>query len=148
MGFRKNIQEDPVKAHKRQAFWRIYLPLGVILLVMLAIGFFFTFDSISGGSLSTTWSSIALILLIGPFVMVGIITLVILVLSVIGLDKANKVITPKLRGFRVNLLRINTKAQGYADRLVSPIITGRSLVSGFISFLNLVFLQPKIRRNK
>ena len=147
MESKNNIQKDPIKAHQQQTFWFIYLPLILIVLIVVAIGLFFILNSTSGGSL-TTWSSIAVILLITPFVFIGTITLVILILSVIGMVKANKAVPPRLRSFRTILLHLNTKAREYANRSASPIINGRSIISGFNAFLNLALFHNKNRRNR
>ncbi len=148
MDLRKEVQKDPVTKHKQQSLWLIYLPLALIALVVGAIGLYFILNSTSGGSLTITWSSIALIFLIGPIAFSGIITLVILILAVIGLEKTSKAVTPRLRAFRINLLRINTQARAYANKSVSPLITGRSFISGFNALLNFGLRQNKNRRKK
>ena len=129
MDTNNKVSIDPEKLHRRQSMAWIYLPLGLICLLVLGVGVFITLKSGTDVSLTQTWSSIGMIFIIIPPALLSIVVLTILILAIFGMGKANQALPPHLRSFRQKIIEVNQKALNITDKAASPIIKTRATFS-------------------
>jgi hypothetical protein len=134
MDTNNKVSIDPEKLHRRQSMAWIYLPLGLICLLVLGVGVFITLKSGTDVSLTQTWSSIGMIFIIIPPALLSILVITILILAIFGMGKANQALPPHLRSFRQKIIGVNQKAQNITNKAASPIIKTRAIFSAIKAF--------------
>ncbi len=134
---KENKQVDlPAKMHKKQLWTRIYLPLGLTVLVVFGIGLLISLRSVSDASVSQTWASMGLVFLLIPPILFSVVILVVLILAVFGMTKANKSIPPHLQVFRTRVLDVNEKSRDFTNKLAIPVIKTRSVSAAIKNLFN------------
>jgi len=124
---------DPEKLHQKQMTLGVYVPLGVISILALAVGAFISVKSQVDATLSQTWAAIGLVLMILPMAIIALGTIAVLILAVYGMAKANRAVSPHLRTFRKKAIKVNTKVAAFADKTAQPIIKLGTIKSGISS---------------
>jgi len=87
MRLNPEINEKPVRDHKKQSFWQIWFPLGLTIIVFILISVSASISSAANYELSLHWANVSAILLVTPVLFVSLIFLVILVGLIVGLGK-------------------------------------------------------------
>ena len=130
---RKNSSrsENSSKLHKTQMLTGVYIPLVLICLVVIGAGLLVIFQSEGNTSISQTWASVALILMIAPLAIVSVFSLAILIFAVIGMSKANRNLPLIFRNATNKVTGINVQAQQKVTSLASPVIKTRAAFAGF-----------------
>jgi hypothetical protein len=121
---------NPTKLHKNQLITRVYIPLILVSLLVLGTGIFITLKSTGDASISRTWASLGVIMLIAPLVILSIFSLAVLILAVFGMSKANRAMPHILRDAGNKIVRVNEISQKYINNLASPVIKTRSVSAG------------------
>lgn len=134
---------DPGQIHRRQTLGRIYLPLGLISLLALGTGIFLTLKSGTNGSISQTWSSIGLILLIIPPAILCVVIITVLILAIFGMAKVNKSLPPHMSSIRQKIVLVNQNAQMITNKTTIPIIKTRSVFSAIDAFIKIILRKQK-----
>ena len=129
--------EDPVKIHRRQLFTSIYLPLGIVGLIIIGAGVLLILGSRDGSGQVQSWSSISMIIMILPFIILSIVVIAFLVLAVFLLAKANQKIPPRLHSLRTKTIQFSAKSQNAISKTAIPFIKIQSILSGMRAFLQI-----------
>ena len=123
-----------IKRHKKERFWQIFLPVGLISLIIIAgIVLIIIFGLKSTLSLSQL-SDTALIWLIAPGLFFALITVVILGGLIYGIAKLTGIL-PRYTGrvqYYVGLVTVMVKK--WSDKVVSPILAVESTTARFRKF--------------
>jgi hypothetical protein len=96
------VLSPTVRAHKRQFFWQILLPILLVVLLGLAAGGLVIAATFSGSGSPRLWADVSIIWLIAPVLVLALGLLAVLVFLVYGMVKLLQV-TPRYTG----------KAQGF-----------------------------------
>jgi uncharacterized protein YlxW (UPF0749 family) len=136
---------DPTKLHKTQLITQIYIPLVLVSILVLGTGLLITLKSTGEASISQTWASMGVLMLITPLIILSIFSLTILILAVIGMSKANRVMPKILRDAGYKLVGINETSQKYINNLASPVIKTRSVSAGVKGLFEA--LKNRLRRS-
>jgi hypothetical protein len=115
-------------AHRRESLWQIWLPIGltITLLVLLV-----AVIVITGYSELSQWAATALILLIIPFLVVGLIVLAINFGGVYLFTRVYSRLSPIMYRGQMFFHRMESSTIKGTDRLVEPFIKIRQLWARF-----------------
>jgi hypothetical protein len=128
--------ESPtLRAHKRQLVWQILLPVLLMAVVGFAAGFF---TLRSGTGPDRLLADVAVIWLIAPFLMLGLLITVLLGFVIFGLSRLSRV-TPEYTGRLQELAgRLAGGTMKSADTAVRPILwihQAAAVIQHFVSML-------------
>ena len=116
---------DPHASHRQQLFWQIGLPLGVTVLLVVALAVLAALATAQDASQGVHWASISLIVLILPLYVAGLVMFVFITLFIYGVARLYQVLpiyTIKARAF---VYRAGAFALEYLNRVVQPVIALR-----------------------
>lgn len=136
----------PEIIHRRQVFFRIYLPVILASLILGTLVTFLIFSMKSSPTLSQTWAHISVIILVIPFILLFIVLMTLLSLAIFGMYKANKYLPDKLRRLRDLSTKINSNSQQLISRTASPLIHTRAYFSGVKALFS--SLKTKLTRTR
>jgi hypothetical protein len=128
--------DDPKRLHKTQLIIQVYIPLLIVILLVIGIGFLITLKSTGDVSISQTWASVGEIMFIAPLAILSIFSLALMILAVIGMSKANRALPQIFRKGRSKLIDVNERSQKYLNNLASPVIKTRSVFAGVKGLFN------------
>ena len=146
----KAIQKpDPIAEHHRQAAWQIWVPLGLGIALVAALGVICAIIVLSPASnspLSETLAPVATIWLVLPSCLTSLIPIAILFGLVFLSSKMLKGL-PGL-GSRINQTvdKINRSAQSLSSRLAKPVIRAGGIKAGWDKIWETVI--PRRAQNK
>jgi len=120
----------PEIIHRRQVFFRIYVPVIIASLILIALITFLILSLNTFPNLSQIWANISVIMLVVPVILLFIVLLTLLSLAVFGMYKVNKNLPGQLRKIRDQSTKIITNTQQIISRAASPVITTRAFFSG------------------
>jgi len=110
---------DTHKAHKRDVFWQITLPLIVGLVFVLILSVLTVLAATGGGNITQAGDA-ALIILIVPLMMVTIIFTIIFAAVAYGIIKLNEILPLYTRQAHDALARVRQQVQMGSDKAVEP----------------------------
>lgn len=121
-----------VRAHRRQFFWQIILPVALVAALTVAAG---VAASLGGADRTRLWADVAVIWLLLPVMVLGLILLLALIGLIWLLGRA-RVELPRLTG-RVRLFadRARDGAVRLADQAAEPVLRTGSLLAALRRFL-------------
>ena len=116
--------------HQREFTWQILVPLvlvvlGVLVVTILSIIFFDREPAIG-----EKWAPIAVILMILPWLVIGLFFLALLILLSVGIKKIHGVIPLYLGLFSIRTNQIGTILQKSANQLSVPFIQVGTVIAG------------------
>lgn len=123
--------DTPSRLHQSQMITGVYIPLGLICLLVIGAGLLIIIRSSDNSAVSQTWASIALILMIAPLAVMSVFSTVFLIFAVIGMSKANRGLPQVFQNASKKITGINDKAQQIVTALASPVIKTRVAFAGF-----------------
>jgi hypothetical protein len=114
----------PDRKHRTQSFWQIWVPLFVILL--LVVGFFVAALIIteSGTQDLGQIQNAAIILMVLPMALIGLLTFIALGLAIAGTSRAMRFI-PRLRLLSMQLDSITATITTWSNRIMLPFVVAR-----------------------
>jgi len=125
MRLNPEINQKPVRDHKKQSFWQIWFPLGLTIIVFILISVSASISSAANYELSLHWANVSALLLITPVLFVSLIFLIILVGLIVGLGKLLSII-PYYFGRAIEFFN---QASGVvlvgANKVVAPVLSMR-----------------------
>jgi uncharacterized membrane protein YhdT len=110
--------------HRRETRWQIWLPIGLTITVLILLT---ALIAISGYSELSQWAAAALILLIVPVLIVGLIVLAINFGWVYLFTEAYSRLSPIMFRGQEFIQRLENSASGATDKMVEPFIKVRQL---------------------
>jgi hypothetical protein len=144
----KQKELTPEIIHRRQVFFRIYVPVIIASLILVALVTFLVISLKTLPTLSQTWAHISVIMLVVPFILLFIVLMTVLSLAVFGMYKANKNLPGHLRRIRDVSTQINSNTQQFISRTASPVIRSRAFFSGGKAFFSTLKLKLTRARRK
>ena len=116
--------------HQREFTWQILVPLvlvvlGVLVVTILSIIFFDREPAIG-----EKWAPIAVILMILPWLVIGLFFLALLILLSVGIKKIHGVIPLYLGLFSIRTNQIGTALQKATNQLSVPFIQVGAVIAG------------------
>jgi hypothetical protein len=120
----------PEIVHQRQVFFRIYVPVIIASLILIALITFLVLSLNTYPTLSQIWAHISVIMLVVPAILLFLVMLTLLSLAVFGMYKVNKILPGHLRKIRDHSTKINNTTQQIISKAASPVITTRSFFTG------------------
>jgi len=119
------INEKPVRDHKKQSFWQIWFPLGLTIIIFILISVSASISSAANYELSLHWANVSALLLITPVLFLSLIFLVVLAGLIYGLGKLLSII-PYYFGRAIEFFN---QASGVvligANKVVAPVLSVR-----------------------
>ena len=131
--------------HRKDTFWQIWLPLIVSVLLILALAVVIVVSTVrdTSGDFNTKWSSISLVYLSLPTLLLALIVLILLA----GLIYLLVRLYQWIPGFSLRVTDFMNQVSYYArlvcDKSVSPIVFVRSKYAG----LNAILKKTKPEEN-
>ena len=123
--------------HKRQSFWQIWFPLAVTILVFILIAVLIILATSHQGSMhdfSVKWSSISLIYMIIPALLVCFVFLAILVAIIYGISQLI-IYVPQWAAVALYYLNIAAETiRNFSDKSVIPIFKAHQFFASFKTF--------------
>ena len=131
-------KEQRNNRHNKDLWLQILLP--VLLLAVAALGFliFLILTRGNGAQSATTWSQIAVIWLIIPALVAGILLFALLLFLSHGLRKFHTWLPPKLHQIGKAMNHLNTSTTRFTEKTTSPVINLRSKTTGIQALFCLI----------
>lgn len=113
---------ETYQKHQKEVLWQITIPLiaGLVILLILMVG------CVSSAINQSRMADISLIWIILPNLVMALITLIILVGLIYGLIKLIGILPYYTQKIQVFFNLIKDRAQNIDDRLIEPIIKGKT----------------------
>jgi hypothetical protein len=123
-------ERNPVtqKAHRRQVFWQITIPLIVIALLAVAVA---VLASLSSANTASRWADISLIFLIIPALLVAFLFLAFNAALIFGLVQLLKALPPFALKAQNLAYLVEARVRSMADSLAKPFIRANSVSAGW-----------------
>jgi hypothetical protein len=116
----KNLETH--EKHRKEVVWQIFLPLAVGVLLMLIL----MAVSISSAVNQSRLADISLMWIILPNLFVALFVIVLLVVMIYGIMKLTSVLPTYTYKLQVFFNQIKAQIKKMDDRLVEPVIKGKS----------------------
>ncbi len=131
------LQAEALRAYRRQRFWRIYFPVILAGLVVIALSIFLMVTTAGGGNdQDTHWANISLIWLLIPTILGSLIWLVLLGGLIFAMVKVLQVLPPAAATVTHYLMRVSQIACDVSDKVSAPVIKVKGLYAGARRFKN------------
>ncbi len=134
--------------HRKESLTRIFLPVIIITLVSISLFIIFLFSSSGNQDLSAQWGMVALIILILPFLMGGLILLALILCAVISMAS----LTRKVPGFFTHIdpfhQWLTNTANHFSAGITSPIIKLFSVQSSVQKLIHLIIRSGSTSKEK
>ena len=128
------IPDKLKRDHRRQVLLQIYLPLGIGVLVILAVGILAILSSSTDFDKSLVWANISLIMLIIMAVFFFLIVLIILATMIYGIARLTQITPIYTRLAQYYVYRAAAVIFIGTDNVVKPVMAGRSWWSSLQTF--------------
>ena len=113
---------DTYATHRKESIWQIWVPLAITLIVL---GLLVVLIILSQHGTLSQWGAVALILLIIPLLILGIIVLAVNLGGVLLVNMAYTKLSPYMLRAQIFFLRVEKGAFEAADSITEPIIRVR-----------------------
>jgi hypothetical protein len=80
------------KQHKKDVFWQIWLPIGIGAIAFLALGVMAGFSLQTGTESAARWGHIAVMWMIMPVFVAGLMSLLLLIGMIVGVSKIIQIV--------------------------------------------------------
>ena len=120
------VNEKPERDHKKQSFWQILLPLGLVIILFILASVWVSLSSSSNQELGLHWANVSTIFLMIPILLVSLIFLVILAGLVYGFSRLLSIIPPYFGQVIQLFNRVSEVILIATDKMVSPIFLVQS----------------------
>lgn len=111
------VRSPSLRAHRRQFFWQILMPMVLVVLLVLAAGGFVVASGTSDPSAARSGADVAIIWLVAPFLILALLFIVLLGFAIYGLAKLAQV-TPR---YTSRLQDLVAGAAGVVSRIAEGI---------------------------
>ena len=144
------LPDKPQRDHRRQVLLQIFLPLGIGVVVILAVGILAILSSSSSINYdkSLIWANISLIMLIMMAVIFFLIVLIILAAMIYGIARLTQITPIYTRLAQYYVYRAATVLFTATDAVVKPVFAGRSWWSGLQTFQSSLSRLPSKGQEK
>jgi hypothetical protein len=122
------------KVHRNQLIWQIILPILLVVIIAILIVIMSLF---AGKEEVSVWSSISLIFLIIPTMVISLVLLLILGFGVYGMSRVLVIVPQYTNRVQEKLIKVEIEIRKVSNGVVRPFISIRSAVAG----LNMVVSQ-------
>jgi len=119
---------ETYKQHRRQMFWYVFFPLGVGVILMVAVCVLPIVAVAQGGEVRK-WADISLMWIILPSMFFSLIPLALLAGSVYGLVRLFQVLPGWMFRLQGIFDRVRVTVRKYADKAVEPVIQVQSFTA-------------------
>ncbi|MBA4375521.1 MAG: hypothetical protein C0401_05030 [Anaerolinea sp.] len=120
----------PERIHSDQVSLHILLPILLTAVICLTVGILLTVTTISQPASTVQWAHIALIFLIAPLLLFGLILLVFIIFLSKLMAHWNITLPPSLRIIRESITGFNVSVQRLSMQPARPLIFIKSLAAG------------------
>ena len=129
-----NRRANPLKRHRAQAAWQIWVPLGMAIALVVTLCVFSALATMNDLPISKTLAPVTVIWVLIPYCLSGLIPLAILFGCVFLTAKMLGGL-PRL-GARIlaAFMRMQKLAKSLSDRVAAPVVKAGSLQAGWVHF--------------
>lgn len=129
--------------HRKQTMWQITAPLGVMILVVLALAVLGVLAAQSSADEATRWAGISLVVMILPAMVITLVVLAIFVGLIILLAKLLKVTPFYSLRVRALIFQVEAAAIQWMDRSVKPVMFLNSTWAAIQQFVHQIKNAPR-----
>lgn len=120
----------PQSQHRQQAFWQIWAPLLLAVLVIIGLAVLAASATLGNAQMGTHWAGVSLIFMILPLMLIGLITFAILGLLIFAIFKGSQALPIYTLQIQLFLQRVSAAARRWADKSVEPLLAIQSWQAG------------------
>lgn len=117
----RSIHASPVEQHRRQMIRQVWLPLGISIIVMLALMILAIIGTVQGSSEVNRWGNISAIFIILPVLFFGLLLLGILAGADYGLAKLLNKVPGWMLIAQLFMIKLALSVRRAADSATKPI---------------------------
>ncbi len=125
--------------HRRQVFWQVWAPLAAAALIVLAAAVLAVIFSGSGQVNSGQLASVAIIWMLLPLILAGILFMIFTAGMIFLLSRALRILPTYTHLILLYAQILNLRVTQFLDTLVNPVIRGRGSAAG----LKVIFRRPR-----
>ncbi len=123
--------------HRRDVLWQITLPLAVTIIIVAALAILVSAPG--DNAIASRWSSISIVFMAIPLLLIGVVGLALLVLLAYGLARLLHVIPPYARLLQNYVEFLGIRIKNIANKLVKPIMDLNTFLAAVNKMLGWVF---------
>jgi hypothetical protein len=131
-------QNPSYRKHKKQRFWQIFLPIGLGVVVILALAALIILTAAGGSEAGeiSTWADTSLIWLILPVLLFAFIAAMVLFVLIYFVGRVMRVLPPYTSIVQHYCRLIAKKTRTVSDKLVTPMIATQSVKARVQAFFS------------
>jgi hypothetical protein len=126
-------QPPPNPSHRRQVFWQVWLPLGLLVIVFLGLCTLAVISTSRDLPVASQWAALSTIIVIVPSCLGAIFSLLFLIIGIFLSSKAIQGLPGITYQVQVFFRKVAGITRYYSDRLASPVIQAEEKFAGFAS---------------
>lgn len=119
------------RAHRREMLWQVWLPFGLLMLLMLASFVAITvgaFAGVGGNAAASVWADALFIWMIIPVIFAVLVVFVLVAALVYGLFRLYDVLPPYFKVAQDFVARVNVQTRRYADQIAAQVLNAEARV--------------------
>lgn len=144
----KSMVPTPEKAHASDFLWQILVPVLACVLIALVAGVLAVVASVDSSGLDTKWAQISLVFLILPFLVIGLVLLIVLFFTSRLVRKFHRFLPPQFARLNDLITSIQGLAEISTSQVTDRLITLKSTKAGVFRLLELAFRRNQAQRRK
>lgn len=131
--------------HRKQRFWQIGAPVGISILIILAVIVLVIFDAVNKGSESSVpqWAYVSEIWLLLPIILFSVITFAILFGFIYLLARLLKILPGYTFSAQHYVDLASEIIKNFSNKLASPIVSVKSATTGLTAIFTAIFRKNK-----
>lgn len=115
-------RSNAARDHRRQVFWQISAPLAVAVLILGFLGYLASASTFSNFESGTKYSSISLIWILLPWLLIAFVTIIISAALIFGISRLLSIIPAYALKAQIFIEFLVGKVVYYNDKAAEPVI--------------------------
>ncbi|MDY6847082.1 MAG: hypothetical protein SVP52_08100 [Chloroflexota bacterium] len=136
-----SVKFASMQRHHREKFWQILFPIAVsVILIIIAAVFVILIDfQLSDGGSVSQWADVSIIWLVLPIMMFAVFGTLVLAGLIYLVSKLLNILPPYSNLIQEYASLITTRVNLVTRKLVSPLVSAKSIKAGMGGFLSSLF---------
>jgi len=143
-----SYRRESERVHSSEYIWQILVPILVSVLIALVIGFVVIFVYANGEGVDEKWAHIALIFLIFPFLIIGLVLLGVLFFTSRLVTRFHNFLPSQFAKLNDIVSSIEGFTKVATNKVTQPLIDLNSIMTGAMRLFELAFHRGQAQRRK
>jgi hypothetical protein len=124
-------RSEAFEDHRKQVWWQIFVPLGIFILLIVLLGYLVTTSTLNNAEFGTKYSSISLVWILIPVILIAFILLTIMAGLIFGVGQLLSITPGYALKSQVFIEFLVSKWIDYNNMVVTPVLRLAGWMAGF-----------------